>query len=228
MSPKPKSALAPLSGLPTETFASAGIGASFVTASSAKSNARPSVHSMPVSSLENAMPVGTPVNSLAEYSLANTLPSTAAVAMSLPCLSSLTVTVTLAVFFAYATPGMSPATSVTVYLYLPSVVYVIAPKSKAAALPSAGLPTVTLSLPSFAPCGIGALPSPVSVNSKERSAGQSMPVSCLMNVMPSGTPPDGCAPYALTNAPSVTTAVASSWPLPLSRTVTVTVAECPS
>ncbi len=227
MSPKPKSALAPLSGLPTETFASAGIGAPSLP-SSVNSNARSSGQAMPVSSLENAMPAGTPVNSLAEYSLANTLPSTAAVAMSLPCLSSLTVTVTLAVFFAYATPGMSPAISVTVYLYVPSAVYLIAPKSKLAAPPSAGLPTARVNLPSFAPSGIGASPSAASVNSKVRSAGQSMPVNCLMNVMPSGTPPDGCAPYTLTNAPSVTTAVASSWPWPLSRTVTFTVAECPS
>ncbi len=108
-----KSALAPCSGLPTVAFVSAGIGVDSSLPSSVNSNSRSSGHEMPVSSFENAMPAGTPVNSSAVYSLTNTLPVTVAVATRSPCLLSVTVTVTSATCVSYETPGISPFVSRT-------------------------------------------------------------------------------------------------------------------
>ncbi len=82
--------------------------------------------------------------------------------------------------------------------------------------PLAGLPTVTVAF-----CGIGAPPWAWIVNSNFWSAFHSMPSTRLVSVKSVGTPVAGTAEYVFTNLPSVTFAVASSWPCPLSVTVTV-------
>ncbi len=95
--------------------------------------------------------------------------------------------------------------------------------------PVVGLPTVFVSLPSVVSAGIGAFAVLASsVNSNARSSGHAMPVSCFENSMPAGTPVNSLAEYSLTNFPSSVVTDASSRPLPLSVTVTVTLAECAS